>query len=320
MADRGLDLPARPGANRLQRQAAEEAFRRVLARTGDVDRAKRVRASLLGEPVRVSPLTARAARSGRLPSTSIADTGVRANLEAAGVPVKIPEGGAIGQFGQDILRAAVDAPMGYLALAQLMAQAAVPGGADPDVPGRVGAALHGFTQDVRHPLRHPGYTLLDALALLSLGGAGALRAPTAIERASTAAGEARRVTKQVKAGEARRVTEQVKATRRAAKQRVKAVREAERRERAAHSAARRAAGQAKRLGRSTVKPLEAGLGPLVYPATKGYRLAKQPPSLTRSADTAALALGTTAAFRRAREERRAAGRLAREAEAIRTYR
>jgi hypothetical protein len=63
---------------------------------------------------------------------------------------------------------------------------------------QAGAAIgRGFAEDVRHPLRHPGYTLLDASALLS-GGAGAaargaaslraIRAGESVARATTRKG------------------------------------------------------------------------------------------------------------------------------------
>ena len=60
-------------------------------------------------------------------------------------------------------------------------------------------------------------------------------------------------------------------------------------------------------------------GPLVYPVSKAVRLAKAPPSLERTVDTAALTLGTDAMLRRVRQQA-AQRRAVRAAEAIRSYR
>jgi hypothetical protein len=89
----------------------------------------------------------------------------------------------IGQTGRDLLRAVVDAPKGYAQLGKALATG--------NARGLVKGYAQQMGEDLKHPLRHPGYTLLDAMMVGSLGGATALRGPAALARVRGAPRELR---------------------------------------------------------------------------------------------------------------------------------
>lgn len=168
---------------------AERAYKRVLETTGDSTRAEKVRAKMRGEKPAVSRLTRKHAKAGTLPSTAAADQEVRSRLKAAGVPLRIREGGLLGQIGQNIVEDTLYAGPGMYLMGREIARDVrdvARGDVNFDRSREIGKQVVKGTYDtVRHPLRRPGSTLLLGLGAVS-GGA------TTVASASARAGAAGR--------------------------------------------------------------------------------------------------------------------------------
>jgi len=216
------------------------------------------------------------------------------------VPVKTPGGGMVGQFGQDLLRSAVDTPGAYLALAKAGGQAMT---GDPQAIRRLSKGLvHQVGQDVRHPLRHPGYTALDIAALASLAGAGALRAPATAKLVREAPRRTRVAVRHVHEKWAPSSRKRKRLAREAQQKQLgpDAAKVAKAAQRQKYQANLRR--EAKRQAPLMLRYLQTSpFGPLVYPPVKAARLAKASPSAKRTVDSVALATSTAATARRVKQ-------------------
>src|SRR5262245_22157903 len=87
--------------------------------------------------------------------------------------------GGVARFGQDLTDAGIYAPYGLYHAGESVSKdmgAAWRGDFSFKHSGELGKQIALSTyQDIRHPLRHPGYTFLDALSLLSAGAGTAVR-------------------------------------------------------------------------------------------------------------------------------------------------
>jgi hypothetical protein len=231
----------------------------------------------------------------------LADPVFRQKLAEAGVEPDMG-GGMVGQFGKDLVRAAVDMPAGY---ASLVSQAVRTG----RVPARsmVRSMAEDVAADVRHPLRHPGNTFLDLLTLASLGGAAALRAPRV-------AAAARKVPRKARLS-GRAAAERLQERRQGPDPVVAATmegiwrareasvgREAAQAELRAQLKARRAAASKRRSNDLNVFAYRT-VRPLVYPVARSVELVRMAPSRERAVDTAAFVFGSNAVTRRVLGER-----------------
>lgn len=150
-------------------------------------------------PLPREDLGAAAARSGRpLPGSMLADPVFRSKLERAGVTPDY-SGGLVGQFGRDIVSTAVGVPAGLAASFEAIGKDAAASVRErrPTLrnTGRIAEATRGMlVEDMRHPLRRPGLTFLDLLAVGSAGAIGAARVPALAGRvaANLRAGSAAR--------------------------------------------------------------------------------------------------------------------------------
>jgi ribosomal protein S18 acetylase RimI-like enzyme len=174
----------------LRRKAAA-AYDRVMGMTGDRARAEQVRAHVLGVKAPVAPLTAKAAKAGTLPATSLADPQVRSRLQQAGVVPRIPEGGLVGKVGSNLVEAAYNLPGGVYQVGKAVALDdldTLRGHPTAKRTANVGKAIGVSTAETaRHPLRRPGDTLL--LALGAAGAAGGVASRVGAAGRALSAGE-----------------------------------------------------------------------------------------------------------------------------------
>jgi hypothetical protein len=165
-----------------------------------------VGAPTLASLVGAKPGTQPAANTGKLPTLqSVLGIGggklpslkdVLAGNNATVAPAKKAGGGVLGwvgkelgQTGSDLYHAAIDAPAGVYYTAKGLAT---------DPAGTVKAYGKSLLGDLEHPLRHPGYTLLDLVGALDAGAGTAARlgaASAALGEGATAADVARALVK-----------------------------------------------------------------------------------------------------------------------------